>query len=203
MTQASQRVTQASQRVTQASRRVVVRPVTPARLADVATLFGTSKTTTGCYGMWFVVSSRECTAGWSGGNHQRFDAMTRASGPPLGLLAYHGREAVGWAAAGPRSRYARALKSSVFKQRQPLEDDAVWLLPCFYIRRDARRSGLTLELIDGAVELARRHGATAIEGFPLAGHGRRGTGEAFVGVEPQFAACGFAPVARPTPARVV
>ena len=183
--------------------KTTVRPVTAARLADVEALFGTSKTTTGCYCMWFLLSNKDCSAGWSGGNRVRFDELTKAPGPPLGLLAYRGREPVGWAAAGPRSRYARALRSTVLKRRDPDEDDLVWLLPCFFVRSDARRSGVTLDLIEAAVALAGKHGATAVEAFPLAGAGRRGTGEAFVGVEPQFAMCGFAPVARPTPVRVV
>jgi len=84
-----------------------------------------------------------------------------------------------------------------------VEDSKVWLVPCFYVRRDARRSGVTRALLEGASALARKHGARAIEGFPLAGDRRRSTGEAFVGVEPLFASCGFVAVARPSASRVI
>jgi GNAT superfamily N-acetyltransferase len=74
---------------------------------------------------------------------------------------------------------------------------------CFYVRRDARRSGVTRALLQGATALARQYGATAIEGWPLAGTGRRPAGEAYVGVEPLFASCGFETVRQPSAARVV
>ena len=48
-----------------------------------------------------------------------------------------------------------------------------------------------------------RRAATAVEGFPLGGDKRRSTGEAFIGIEPLFAARGFTAARRPTPARVV
>jgi hypothetical protein len=59
-------------------------------------------------------------------------------------------------------------------------------------------------LLEGAVDLARRRGAPAIEGFPLAGSGRRSGGsDLMTGVEPLFASCGFEVVDRPSDNRVV
>ncbi|MGE5828405.1 MAG: GNAT family N-acetyltransferase, partial [Micromonosporaceae bacterium] len=112
-------------------------------------------------------------------------------------------EPVGWCAAGPRSRYARALRSPLLAERDTAEDDSVWLVPCFYVRRDARRAGVTKALLEAAAALARQHGARAIEGFPQAGNTRRAAGDAYVGVEPMFAACGFTPTDRRTANRVV
>jgi GNAT superfamily N-acetyltransferase len=173
------------------------------RLPDLASLFETNKTTSGCYCMWFLLPSKECSAGWSGGNKVAFESAAVSDRHPMGLLAYQDGEAVGWCAAGPRTRYAKALRSPVLAGRDRDADSDVWLLPCFYVRRDARGSGVTRMLIEAAVSLAAKAGATAIEGFPLAGDRRRSTGEAFVGVEPLFASCGFAVVDRPTSGRVV
>ena len=41
-------------------------------------------------------------------------------------------------------------------------------VPCFYVRLDKRKSGITKALLEGAVALAREYGATVIEGFPFA-----------------------------------
>jgi GNAT superfamily N-acetyltransferase len=182
---------------------VTVKPVGAAQLGDVAALFGSSRTTEGCYCMWFVLPAKECSAGWSGGNKVAFEALVESGTDPFGVLAYRNREPVGWAAVGPRSRYARALRSAVLKGRDPDEDDQVWFLPCFFIRRDARGAGVARRLLEAAVDLAQRRGATAIEAFPLAGGDRQNTGNAFVGVEPLFASTGFTAVNRPTPKRVV
>jgi GNAT superfamily N-acetyltransferase len=186
---------------------IEIRPATPDRLADLANLFGASKTTSGCYCMWFILPAKQCQAGWRDGNRQAFESMAHelagTTPEPVGLLAYRGDEAVGWCAAGPRSRYQRALRSPILKARDADEDPLVWLVPCFFVRRDARKQGVTRALLESAVELARQRGAAAVEGFPLAGDARRSAAEAFLGVEPLFASCGFQAVARPSTGRVV
>jgi GNAT superfamily N-acetyltransferase len=185
------------------STQIVVRPVTADLLPDLATLFGTNGTTTGCYCVWFLIPAKECHAGWGERNRVLFEERARAETRPTGLLAYVDGEPVGWCAAGPRSRYTRALRSPVLAAHDPAEDDQVWLVPCFFVRVGFRRRGVSRELLNQAIDLAAAHGAAAIEGFPLAGDKRRGSGEAFVGAEPLFASCGFSVVDRPTPTRVV
>jgi GNAT superfamily N-acetyltransferase len=182
---------------------VTVAPVTAERLDDLATLFGTNGTTRGCYCTWFLIPAKECHAGWSGGNRLTFEACAREETLPMGLLAYADGAPVGWCAAGPRSRYSRALRSPVLRQHDPAEDDQVWLVPCFFVRVGFRRQGIMRELLTRAVDLAAGNGATAIEGFPLSGEKRRSSGEAFLGVESLFAACGFTVVDRPTANRAV
>lgn len=182
---------------------LMIAPMTAARLPDLAALFGTSRTTNGCYCMWFLQPAKQSQAGWSGGNKLAFEACARDEQLPMGLLAYNDGQPVGWCAAGPRSRYARALRSAVLRQRDPAADDRTWLVPCFFVRTAFRRQGVMRELLTGAVALAAEHGASAVEGFPLAGDRRRGSGDAYLGVEPLFAACGFVAVDRPTPNRVV
>lgn len=180
-----------------------IRPAGAGQLDDLAALFGTNGVTRGCWCMFFLVTNREFNAGWGATNRAAFTGFAAAADPPAGLLAYRGGEPVGWCAAGPRSRYPRALRSTVLKGRSPGEDDQVWLVPCFFVRRDARGSGVTRELLSAAVRQAQRYGATAVEGFPLASGPRHPAGEAYLGVEEVFASCGFSAVARPTPRRVV
>jgi GNAT superfamily N-acetyltransferase len=180
-----------------------IQPLTGDRLADLANLFDTNGITRGCYCMFFLLTSRDFGHGWGTGNRARFEEFAAGQDPPAGLLAYRDGEPVGWCAMGPRSRYPRALRSPVLKGHDPDEDDRVWLVPCFFVRRDARRSGVTRELLTAAVAQADQHRATAIEGFPLAADTRRPPAEAFYGAEPAFAGCGFTVVARPTPIRVV
>jgi GNAT superfamily N-acetyltransferase len=87
---------------------------------------------------------------------------------------------VGWCAAGPRSRYADL---GTF-------DDGVWFVPCFVVHPDHRSRGVSHALLRAAVELAARHGATAIEGRPALGPEPH-AGEAFRGRESVFTDLGF------------
>jgi hypothetical protein len=57
-------------------------------------------------------------------------------------------------------------RAKILARRDPAEDDDVWLVPCFFVRVGERGQGITSALLDAAVELAREHGATAVEGFP-------------------------------------
>lgn len=182
-----------------------VRPVTRERLGDLADLFDSNSTTRGCWCMWFIGSRADVRAGWNdGGNRRAFEALAHDAEPPLGLLAYEDELPVGWLATGPRSRYPRAIgpRAKILRDRDPSEDDDVWLLPCFFVRVGHRRSGVTAALLEAAVEQARSHGATAVEGFPIA-DGRPRSPDDYVGRQRRFAECGFACVAEPSPTRVV
>ena len=181
----------------------MVRPLDAALLPALGALFDGDGTTRGCWCMWFIVPVREYHAAGRDGNRAAFlDRMDR-SPEPFGLVALRDGEAVGWCAAGPRERYVRAIRTPTFSGRDPAEDGSVWMVPCFFVRRDARGRGVALALLEAAVSAARAHGAPAIEGFPFAGPARRSGGDTQVGVEPLFASCGFAPVRRPSGNRVV
>lgn len=183
---------------------VEVQPVTTDRLADLADLFGTTTTTTNCYCMWFRAPRKEVYAGWGGGNRAAFEALAATDDPPAGLLAYRDGQPVGWCAVGPRSRYPAAIgpRARILAGRDPREDDDVWLVSCFFVRAGHRRRGVTRALLESAVALGQQYGATAVEGFPLAGEGPH-SGDRFLGSEPLFAACGFTCIDRPTPSRAV
>ena len=154
--------------------------------------------------MFFISSNKEAQAGWWGGNRVAFEELAATSRVPMGLLAYEDGIPVAWAAVGPRSRFQRAIgpRNTMLKGRDPAEDDDVWFVPCFFVRVGHRRGGLTRALLDAAVELARQHGATAEEGFPLAADNPTKL-DGYYGREHVFAESGFACIANPTPKRVV
>jgi GNAT superfamily N-acetyltransferase len=179
------------------------RELTPDRLGDLEQLFAPSKVLSGCWCMWFLVTSRDFEQGYAGGNRIAFADLVASTETPLGVLAYRDGQPVGWCATGPRERYGRLLRSPLLKGRDRAEDADVWLVPCFYVRRDARGGGVTGELLDAAVELAGMNGATAIEGVPLAGPGPHNAMDAYVGTETMFAGAGFAITGRPSPRRLL
>ena len=155
--------------------------------------------------MAFCESRRQFAVGWlNGGNRDRFEAMATAGGPPMGILASMAGEPVGWCACGPRSRYAVAIsgRSKILRNRVPTEDERVWLIPCLFVRVGHRAQGVTYTLVRAAVELARREGAIAIEGWPIAGSDLRSP-DAFLGREKVFEDLGFICVGRPSPQRAI
>jgi GNAT superfamily N-acetyltransferase len=179
-----------------------IEKVTSNLLDDMAKLFGTDRATNDCWCMWFIIPVKEFHEAGSAGNRAAFCQMAASSDLPVGLLAYQENEPIGWCAVGPRGRYARALKTPTYRGGED-EDEDVWLVPCFFVRKDARGREVSQRLLEAAVELARENGASAIEGFPFSGSKRRPGGDAQVGFEQLFSACGFKVIRTPSPSRVV
>ena len=184
---------------------VETRAVTADDVADLAELFDAERTTRRCWCMAFCAPRAQFAAGWfGGGNRRRFEAMATGSATPMGILASTGGRPVGWCACGPGARYATATRSrsSIVTNRVRAEDETVWLLPCIFVRAGHRGVGISHALVAAAVDLARDHGAAAIEGWPLSASAGRAA-DAFVGREQVFTDLDFTCVERPTADRVV
>ncbi len=186
---------------------VDTRPVGPGPegLEQLAGLFGTQRTTRHCWCTAFCVSGRRFATGWfGGGNRRSFERMAAAGPTPMGVLASVDGSPVGWCACGPRSRYTAAIdgRSGLLRGLPREEDDDVWLVACLFVAATHRNQGITGTLVRAAVDLARHHGAPAIEGWPLVASTPR-SAEAFVGREEVFRAAGFARLDQPTPPRVL
>lgn len=179
-----------------------IEPIDGSRLADLGRLLGANQTSSSCWCVWFIIPVKDYHAQGDAGNRAAFQRQLEASHIPMGLLAYDHGEPRGWCAVGPRARYVRALKMPTYRERSPGDDDSTWLLPCLFVYRDARGEALGERLVMAAAELARQHGATALESFPYAA-GKRQNKETQVGFEPIFARCGFRPIACPSPVRLI
>lgn len=179
-----------------------VQPVTGGNLDELKRLFSGERSASSCWCMWFIIAVKEFHAGGSAANEAKLRAMAATSPHPVGLIASLDGEPVGWAAVGPRSRYARAVRTPTMKEIDQSENDQVWLTPCFFIRPDRRGRKIAPLLLESAVELAQKTGASAIEGFPTAGS-KRTSADRQVGTERMFQDCGFRAVSRPSSNRVV
>jgi GNAT superfamily N-acetyltransferase len=85
-------------------------------------------------------------------------------GTPVGVLAYQDGEPIGWCSIAPRETYA-ALER--FRALPRVDDAPVWSVTCFFVDHHARRTGLTLGLLNAAVDYARSQGAQVVEGYPV------------------------------------
>jgi GNAT superfamily N-acetyltransferase len=164
-----------------------IRPLTPADWPDLCTLFGRNGANSGCWCMWWRVSSSEWAAG-NDANREGFHDVVDA-GEPTGLLAYDDGAPVGWCALAPRSAYPRLLRSPHLKPTDP-DEPGVWSVTCFFIKRTHRRQGLRAALLNAAVAHAGRLGATVVEGYPVDTR-EQPSGDLFTGTVNLFRAAGF------------
>lgn len=109
--------------------------------------------------------------------------------PAPGVLALDGDEVVGWAAVHPRADTAFSGSRKI----PHVEDLDVWSVWCLRVRPGHRGVGISHQLLAGAVEFAKSHGAPAIEGYPVENNGQKvDLTMAYVGTRSLFERAGFA-----------
>jgi GNAT superfamily N-acetyltransferase len=178
---------------------LAVRPLTPARWDDFVKLFGERGACAGCWCMWWRLPRAQWTANGSAGNRRAMKQLVDG-GAVTGLLAYAGREPVGWCSLGPRADYSGLARSRTLK---PIDDRPVWSVTCFFVARPYRKRGVTAALLAAAVTYARRRGARTVEAYPVDPGKPWPDAYAFSGLLPVYLRAGFEEVARPSRTRAV
>jgi GNAT superfamily N-acetyltransferase len=170
---------------------IEIRPAT--RFADVATMLGPKKNPDGnvcwCLSHRLDAKTNQSLVGRARGEHVR--KLCRRAIPP-GVLAYDADEVVGWAGVAPRAGLPVARSTKI-----PTVDDLeVWSIFCVRVRPGFRGRGISLDLVSGAVDLAREHDAPGIEAVPVDNGGKKvDLTMAFVGTRGLFERAGFRKVA--------
>jgi GNAT superfamily N-acetyltransferase len=169
-----------------------IRPVTPDRWKDLVELFGDRGAYSGCWCMWWRLSSAEFDQQHGAGRRRGLKRLVDAGRTP-GLLAYVDDRPVGWVSVAPREEFGRIERS---RHLRPIDDQPVWSIVCFYIDRKSRGSGVGSALLRGAVEYAAGRGAEVVEAYPVEARGKKiPAAELYTGTVEMFEAAGFETVA--------
>ncbi len=179
--------------------RIAIRQLSPERWGDLERLFGARGACGGCWCMYWRLTSAEYQRRKGSGNKRAFRRIVGAGDPP-GLLAYAGDEPVGWIALAPREAYPRLDRSRILK---PVDDEPVWSITCFFVEQSARRQGLSVALLRGAVEHAARCGARIVEGYPVEPAKVQPAAFVWTGLAAAFRRAGFVEVARRSATRPI
>jgi GNAT superfamily N-acetyltransferase len=176
-------------------------PLTAARWPDLEELFGERGACGGCWCMWWRLPRKTWTKQKGDRNRRAFRERVVA-GPPPGLLAYRAGVPVGWCAVGPRAELPVLDRS---RNLAPVDERPVWCVSCLFVRRNARGSGVALDLLAAAAGFAATRGATVLEGYPVDPLAGRRMPDAFVwtGTWDLFRRAGFVEIARRSPTRPV
>ncbi|MFJ2553107.1 GNAT family N-acetyltransferase [Microbacterium sp. NPDC087591] len=158
-----------------------------------------------CQCIWPVLSNKDWNQTTTAQRTQMFHEEIDA-GPPPGIVAYVDGEAAGWIRIGPRTRQARIPRTRMIAAAttEPFDDESVWAVSCFVVRREHRGAGLNRELLRAAVDYARESGARLIEGYPVdtAGEKKRAN-DLFHGTLNTFTTAGFIETAELKPGRTL
>ncbi len=174
-------------------------PLTQKLWRDFEMLFGKRGACGGCWCMHWKLRGREFSESVGDTARQMQKSIVDAKVIP-GLLAYSEGYPVGWIAVEPRSAYPKLAHSRVLK---PVDDQEVWSITCFFVEKNHRHKGITVELLKAAVEYVQSRGGTIVEGYPV--DAKQNTPEPFIytGTASAFKHAGFEEAARNSPARPI
>ncbi len=186
---------------------ITIEPATTDRFDDAQHALTGGGDGASCQCQWWTITNAE----WQQTSTDERRELLRdeiAAGPPPALIAYVDGEAAGWIRVGPRTRQVRLSRTREFvaHTEEPWDDESVWAVSCFVVRREHRREGLNARLLDAAIDFARTHGARVIEAYPLdpaGGGAKKSSNQLFRGTVSTFEGAGFREVARPKPDRAI
>jgi GNAT superfamily N-acetyltransferase len=175
-------------------------PLTPARWSDFEQLFGPRGACGGCWCMWWRLPRAEFERQKGEGNRQAMRALVEAGEVP-GLLAYADGVPAGWCAVAPRESYPGLERSRILK---PVDETPVWSVACFFVAKEHRNRGITVQLLRAAIEYVRQQGGRVLEGYPVEPRqGRAPAAFVWTGLAAAFREAGFVEVARRSETRPV
>ena len=113
---------------------------------------------------------------------------------PVGLIGLVEGQAIAWCAFAPREDFIKLNKSRVHKR---IDDKDVWSIPCLFINKNYRRSGVSIQLLKGAIKYAKGNGIKIIEAYPtIPTQDKISDSFAWVGLYKSFERAGFTIVDR-------
>jgi len=181
------------------STNLAFRPLTPDLWTDFERLFGPRGACGGCWCTFWKLRGKAYEENTGEPARQMQRSIVEAGTVP-GLLAFDDDRPVGWIAVEPRSAYEKLAHSRILK---PVDESNVWSVTCFFVEKQARRQGLTVELLKAAVEYVRDQGGKIVEGYPVDAQKNMPAPFIYTGTAAAFQKAGFVEVARRSETRPI
>ncbi|MCX6241352.1 MAG: DUF1697 domain-containing protein [Bacteroidetes bacterium] len=162
-------------------------------------LFGDRGACGNCWCMSFRLKKAEFEADKiNNGNKNRMKKLVE-NNQPAGILGIYKSKAISWCALAPREAFPKIENSRIHKR---IDDQQVWSIPCFFIDKQYRKKGLSMDILKGVINYAREKKIGILEAYPLIPSTAR-LPDPFVwtGLFQSFEQAGFTVVSRISPNR--
>ena len=138
-------------------------PLTKANWNKFVQLFGSKGACGNCWCMYYRLNKLEYQEGKVDDGNKSAMKQIVWENKPTGVLGFYDGQAIAWCAFAPREDFIKLEKSRVHKR---IDDKTVWSIPCFFIDKDFRRHGVSVELLKGVTKYAKETGIKIIEAYP-------------------------------------
>lgn len=148
--------------------------------------------------MHFRLPKKEWESGKKNGDNKLKMHDLVAQKSPAGFLAIYDGKAIAWAALAPREDFIKLAGSRIHK---PIDDKKVWSIPCTFIHKDFRQQGVSVALLKGLIEYAKKQKIKILEAYPTIPSGKLPDAFAWIGLYKSFEKAGFKIVDQTSPNR--
>jgi len=167
---------------------------------DFTKLFGEKGACAGCWCMYWRLSSSQWKKQQGAGNKNGIKKIIFSNTSP-GILVYDGDIPIGWCSISPRQKFIRLENSRILK---PVDEKSVWSVVCFFIDKNYRKKGVSVELLQAAKKYVKSCKGKIIEGYPVAPKdGKYPDTFAYTGLANAFKEAGFKEVIRRSETRPI
>ncbi|MCX6220599.1 MAG: GNAT family N-acetyltransferase [Bacteroidia bacterium] len=126
-------------------------------------LFGPRGACGHCWCMYYRLSKPEYHEGKADDGNKEAMQNLVMNNNPTGILGFYDGIPIAWCAFAPREHFIKLEKSRVHKR---IDDQEVWSIPCFFVAKEYRRQGVTVELLKAVISYAKAKGIKIIEAYP-------------------------------------
>jgi len=138
-------------------------PLTKTNWHKFVQLFGSRGACGNCWCMYYRLKKSDFQEGkFDDGNKNAMKDLVWEN-KPVGILGFYEGQPIAWCAFAPREDFLKLENSRVHKR---IDDKAVWSIPCFFIDKNFRRHGVSVELLKGVIHYAKANGIKIIEAYP-------------------------------------
>ena len=175
-------------------------PLKAKRWPDFEALFGARGACGGCWCMLWRLTRKEFEQQKGEANRQAMKTIVETGDIP-GILAYVKKQPVAWCSVAPRESFPALERSRILKK---VDDQPVWSISCFFIHKDYRKKGLSVQILKAAVDYVATRGGRIVEGYPVEPKKAK-TANVFVwtGLASAFLKAGFVECARRSETRPI
>lgn len=179
--------------MTNSDTELVYRPISADSWDDLARLFGAHGARQGCWCMRWRLPRLQFEQNKGSCNRRTLQAGVEA-GRIRGILGYIDEVPVAWCSLGLREEFVGLAASEILA---PVDDQPVWTIACFFIKKPYRLQQVSVDLLRAAVSYVETQGGSIVEGYPLVPISEKiPVAFAWTGFVSAFKAAGFTEVER-------
>ncbi|WP_281321935.1 GNAT family N-acetyltransferase [Flavobacterium aestivum] len=138
-------------------------PLSKNNWAKFVQLFGNKGACGNCWCMSFRLKKQDFDEGKSNNGNKTAMKELVWSDKPTGILGFYEGQPIAWCAFAPREDFLKLENSRVHKR---IDNKAVWSIPCFFIDKNFRRLGVSVELLKAVAKYAQHEKIKIIEAYP-------------------------------------